>query len=171
MDEIMDFYFELAHFIDIYEELDDKYVIYGYLMENGEYLLKLFNVDPSVNLRKRMEQARSTTLFSATLLPIQYYKNLLGGEESDFEMYAKSIFDPNKKALFVSRDATTKYSKRTKEGYEKIASYIHEIVKNRQGNYMVFLPSHAFLNAVYDAYMNYFCDESQTECILQDDVL
>ena len=36
---------------------------------------------------------------------------------------------------------------------------------------MVFLPSHAFLNAVYEAYMNYFCDERQTECIVQDDYM
>lgn len=114
-----------------------------------------------------MEKGKSSILFSATLLPIQYYKNLLGGEETDYEMYAKSVFDPEKRGLFVSKDATTKYTKRTKEGYERIASYIHEIVKNRQGNYMVFFPSYAFMKKVYEIYDNSFRDELLEECIVQ----
>ncbi|MCD8327441.1 MAG: ATP-dependent DNA helicase, partial [Lachnospiraceae bacterium] len=77
--ELLDFYFELSHFELIYQLLDEKYVIYGENRENGEFWLKLFNVDPSTNLRECMERCRSTILFSATFLPIQYYKELLGG--------------------------------------------------------------------------------------------
>ncbi len=164
---VLNFYFEVSHFLMICDMVDDKYVTYSYFLENGSFALKLFCMDPSTNLKLAMAKGKSSILFSATLLPIQYYKNLLGGEESDFEMYARSVFDPNKKALFVSRDATTKYSKRTKEGYEKIASYIHEIVRNRQGNYMVFFPSYAFMKKVYEVYGELYKDESMEECIVQ----
>lgn len=164
---VLNFYFEVSHFLMVYELVDDKYVIYSYFFENGSFALKLFCMDPSTNLKLSMAKGKSSILFSATFLPIQYYKNLLGGDETDYEMYAKSIFDPNRKALFISRDATTKYTKRTKEGYEKIATYIHEIVKNRQGNYMVFFPSYAFLKKVYEVYEATCMDTSMEECILQ----
>lgn len=124
-------------------------------------------MDPSTNLQGCMEKGKSSILFSATLLPIQYYKNLLGGDESDYEVYAKSVFAPERKALYISRDATTKYKKRTQESYERIAQYIHEIVKNRQGNYMVFFPSYAFMKQVYECYEKKFWDSALEECILQ----
>ncbi len=164
---VLDFYFEISHFLMIYDLVDEKYVMYSYFLENGSFALKLFCMDPSTNLKLSMAKGKSSILFSATLLPIQYYKNLLGGEKEDYEMYAKSVFDPNRKALFVSKDATTKYTKRTKEGYERIAAYIHEIVKNRQGNYMVFFPSYAFMKKVYEIYENSFMDVRMEECIVQ----
>lgn len=164
---VLNFYFEISHFLMIYELVDEKYVMYSYFLENGSFALKLFCMDPSTNLKLSMAKGKSSILFSATLLPIQYYKNLLGGEKEDYEMYAKSVFDPNRKALFVSRDATTKYTKRTKEGYERIAAYIHEIVKNRQGNYMVFFPSYAFMKKVHEIYEESFMDAMMEECIVQ----
>lgn len=164
---VLNFYFEISHFLMIYDLVDEKYVIYSYFLDNGSFAIKLFCMDPSTNLKLCMSKGKSSILFSATLLPIQYYKSLLGGEKEDYEMYAKSIFDPNRKALFISRDATTKYTKRTKEGYERIASYIHEIVKNRQGNYMVFFPSYAFMEKVREIYEKSFIDITMEECIVQ----
>ena len=104
-------------------------MIYGYLRDNGEYILKLFNVDPSVNLKKRMEQAKSTTLFSATLLPIQYYKELLGGEKTDYEVYAHSVFPAENRGVMVARDVTSKYTRRGAKEYERIAEYLHDMLK------------------------------------------
>lgn len=166
-DEVLDFYFKVSHFLLIYDLVDSKYIIYSSFLDSGAFALKLFCMDPSTNLKECMAKGKSSILFSATLLPIQYYKNLLGGEETDYEMYAKSVFDSEKRALFISNDATTKYTKRTKEGYEKIATYIHEIIKNRQGNYMVFFPSYVFMKQVYEVYENEFKDDAMEECIMQ----
>ena len=153
MDNVVDFYFKLVHFIGIYEALDDKYVIYGHMLDNGDYVLKLFNVDPSNNLKERMEQARSSILFSATLLPIQYYKELLGGEKEDYEVYAHSVFPPENRGLFVARDVTSKYTRRGPKEYERIAAYLHEMISAKQGNYMAFFPSYAFMEEVFQVYM------------------
>ena len=170
-DEILEFYFQVTHFLDIYERMDENYVAYSENESDGSFILKLFCMNPKINLAECMARARSCILFSATFLPIQYYKNLLGGTAEDYEAYAKSVFDEDKRALYIGSDVTSKYTRRSELEYRNIAAYIHEIVRNRQGNYMVFLPSHAFLNAVYEAYVNYFWDESQTECILQDDYM
>lgn len=169
--EILEFYFEVAHFLDIYERVDENYVTYSQLQEDGGFILKLFCVNPSLNLRECMMKGRSTILFSATLLPIQYYKELLGAEEGDYEVYAKSVFDPERKALFIGNDVTSKYTRRTEMEYYNIASYIYEIVKNRHGNYMIFFPSHAFLQQVYEVFMHYFYLEDCMECIVQEDYM
>lgn len=168
--EILDFYFEITHFLDIYERIDDKYVMYTQLEGDGKFILKLLCVDPSVNLRECMTRGRSSILFSATLLPIQYYKKLLGGKQEDYEVYAKSVFDPERRALYIGSDVTSKYTRRSEEEYFNIAAYIDEIVKNRHGNYMVFFPSHAFLENVYACYMEHFSDETR-ECIVQEDYM
>lgn len=169
--EILEFYFQVAHFLDIYERVDENYVTYSEMREDGSFILKLFCVNPSLNLLECMMKGRSTILFSATLLPIQYYKKLLGAEEGDYEVYARSVFNPEKKALFIGSDVTSKYSRRTDMEYYNIASYIYEIVKNRHGNYMIFFPSHAFLQQVYQIFTEYFLVEDSMDCILQEDYM
>lgn len=94
-------------------------------------MIRLFCVNPSKNLRECMMRGRSAILFSATLLPIQYYKRLLGAEEGDYEVYAKSVFDSRKKGLFLASDVTSRYTRRSDMEYYKIASYIHKIVSRR----------------------------------------
>ena len=121
-------------------------------------------------MKECMLRGHSTILFSATFLPIQYYKNLLGGDAEDYEVYAKSIFNPARKALFIANDVTSKYTRRSETEYYKIARYIDEIVKNRHGNYMVFCPSYSFLQTIYDIYTEYFADEEK-ECIIQQDYM
>lgn len=167
--EVLEFYFEVSHFLQIYELLDDKYVMYTEFDTEGRFFLKLFNVDPSTNLKECLNRSVSSILFSATLLPIQYYKRLLGGEETDYEVYAKSTFDPERKALFLAEDVTSKYSRRSDAEYYKIASYIHDIVRMRHGNYMVFFPSHSFLQRVHEIYRDYFAAEDQAECLVQEE--
>lgn len=164
---ILDFYFEVSHFLMIYELMDEKYEIYTRFEEDGRFLIKLFNVDPCTNLKNCMNRGVSSILFSATLLPIQYYKQLLGGEETDYEVYAKSTFDPAKKALFVAEDVTSKYSRRTQREFYNIAFYIHQIVEKRHGNYMVFFPSHAFLQSVLEIYEIAFAGRDHAECLVQ----
>lgn len=168
--ELLEFYFKLSHFLLIHELLDSNYQIYSQFTEENYFEIKLFNVNPSRNLRECMMRGRCTVLFSATLLPIQYYKQLLGAEEGDYEVYAKSVFDPGRKGLFIANDVTSKYSRRTDEEYYRIAAYLHEITQMRTGNYMVFFPSHAFLRRVLEIYEQCFADE-QVECLVQDEYM
>ena len=69
----------------------------------------------------------------------------MGGEPEDYEVYARSVFHPDRRALLVASDVTSKYTRRSEDEYGNIARYIEEIVRNRHGNYMVFCPSYAFL--------------------------
>ena len=166
---VLEFYFEISHFLLIYDKLDDKYVIYDEMQNDGSFLLKLFCVDPSGNLEECMMRARSSILFSATFLPIQYYKSLLGGEKDDYEVYAASVFSPKKRGLFIGSDITSKYTRRGPGEYFRAASYIKEITAQKKGNYLIFFPSHAFLRQVYEVYLEAFYEEEREICILQEE--
>ncbi len=167
--DVLEFYFQVSHFLAIYELLDENYVTYSEMQADGSFILKLFCVNPSKNLKECMMRGRSTILFSATLLPIQYYKMLLGADEGDYEVYAKSVFSPEKMGLYVGSDVTSKYTRRSDEEYYRIASYIYEVIRQRHGNYMLFFPSHAFLRQVYDIFMHYFNKDGAAVCILQEE--
>ena len=167
---LLEFFFEISHFLDIYDRLDEHYVIYTECEEDGSFLLKLFNVNPCENLKECMAKGRSSILFSATFLPIQYYKGLLGGEADDYEVYARSVFDSRKRGLFLASDVTSKYTRRSDAEYYRIAQYISDIVTVKKGNYMVFCPSYAFLRTVYDTYAQYFVTQDQ-ECIVQQEYM
>lgn len=165
--DILEFYFAVSHFLEMYEQMDENYVSYTKMEEDGRFLIRLFCVNPALNLRECMNRGKSSILFSATLLPIQYYKRLLGGEPEDYEVYAESVFDRRRCGLFAAGDVTTRYARRNEEEYRRIASYIYETVKNRYGNYMIFFPSYGFLQRVYEVYRTEFQDETQ-ECIVQE---
>lgn len=169
--ELLDFYFQVSHFLEMYELMDENYVVYTQMESDGSFIIKEFCVNPAKNLAACMARARSTVLFSATFLPIQYYKKLLGGTEEDYEVYAHSIFDSGRRGLFIGSDVTSKYTRRSEMEYYNIASYIHAIIRERTGNYLVFCPSHAFLEQVYTAYTEHFQDENKVECILQEDFM
>lgn len=157
--EILDFYFELSHFLLIHENYDRNYVIYTDFNDDNSFFLKLFNVNPANNLRECMQRGRSSILFSATLLPIDYYKKLLGAVEGDYEVYAESVFDPKRRGLLIASDVTSKYTRRNENEYLRIANYIHAVISANKGNYMVFFPSFAFMQQVSDIYIENYGDE------------
>ncbi len=167
VDAVLESYFEIGHFLNMYELVDENYSVYAAYNESGDFFLKLMCVNPGRNLRECMNRARSTVLFSATLLPLKYHKNLLGGVPEDYEVYAKSVFDPAKRGLFIARDVTSKYTRRGAGEYHKIAAYIHEITSAKPGNYMVFMPSYRFIDEVYSVYEAEFEPASGTECLKQ----
>ena len=170
-DEILKFYFDVSGFLTIYDMVDENYVMYGEYAEDGGFLLRLFNIDPSRNLSQCMAMGISSILFSATLLPIQYYKKLLSGTPDDYEIYAKSVFDPWKLGIFIGRDVTSRYSRRNAETYRRVAEYIHSTLLARSGNYLVFFPSYQFLDEVRYIYEEEFLADNDTELLIQGGVM
>ena len=150
---VLDFYFELRNFVNIYDLVDENYVIYDEMQEDGRFMIKLFCVDPSKNLQKCIDKSVSTIFFSATLLPINYYKRLLATKEDNYAIYAQSTFDETQRLLAFGRDVSTKYTRRGPAEYEKIARYIRAAIRSKKGNYMVFFPSYKMMQDVYDVFV------------------
>ena len=166
-EKFLEFYFDLSHFLMIYEEMDDKYRIYVQRRGREDYILRLLCIDPSDKLAKCLEKGTAGILFSATMLPIQYYKRLLGGKPEDFEVYARSSFDPEKLGLFIADDVTSRYKMRGDGQYVKIATAIRNCVSQRHGNYMIFFPSYAFLEQVLTQYARLYPEDEETAFAVQ----
>lgn len=158
-DEFMDFYFAVRSFLSVYDELDKNYVIYTEMQEDGNFKIKLFCVNPATNLERFISQGNSTIFFSATLLPINYYKKLLSVDTDDYAVYAKSPFDISKRLLLIGNDVSTKYTMRGQEMYQKYADYIYRIVRAKSGNYLAFFPSYRFMEDVLACFEKYIADD------------
>ena len=152
-DEMMDFFFKVRHFLNMYDCADDKYVTYAELDKDGDMLLHLYCVDPSENISLRLSQGKASVMFSATFLPVNYFKEMISGDISDYAVYAHSPFDTSNKRVIVGRDVSSRYTRRNINEYTKIADYIRKMVTSRHGRYMIFFPSYSYMQSVYDIYI------------------
>lgn len=150
--EILDFYFQVRSFLYIYDLLDENYVMYTQHDEDGRFRVKLYCVNPAKNLQNCLDKGVSTIFFSATLLPVGYYKKLLSGRTEDYAVYAKTPFLPEQKKVILARDVSSRYTRRGPEEYGRIAEYIHQVAETRQGNYMIFFPSYKMMEDIYAIY-------------------
>ena len=163
--EVQEFWFSLRDFINVCDKLDENYVIFSEFMENGHFRLKLYCVETAANLRECLDKGNSTIFFSATLLPIDYYKHLLG-EEEDYAVYVRSPFGQDQRLLLVGCDVSSRYKRRSRREYERIAGYLAKVIESKKGNYMLFFPSYKMLMNVYEVFLELYGTE-RAECLLQ----
>lgn len=151
--DLSEFYLNLRNFLNIYELLDDHYVVYAEHEQDGRFKLKLYCVDPSKNLQERINKGNATIFFSATLLPVGYYKSLLSTETDNYAVYAKTAFREEQKLLLLGNDVSSKYTRRSAGEFERIASYVKKTTDAKKGNYMVFFPSYKMMEQVCDVFL------------------
>lgn len=161
-DQVLDFYFEVRSFISIYERVDEHYRIYADFLDNGEFMVKLLCVNPIRNIKECLDQGNSTVFFSATMLPIRYYRQLLSNEPEDYAVYVDSPFDRKNRLLLTASDVTSRYTRRNENEYRKILTYIRELAAAKKGNYMIFFPSYSYMEQVYE-----LLEQEDFDCILQ----
>ncbi|NLZ81828.1 MAG: ATP-dependent DNA helicase [Clostridiales bacterium] len=146
--ELLDFYFTIRNFLNIHDLLDDNYKVYTEFTGDGKFSLKLLCVNTGKNIRQCLEKGSSSVFFSATLLPIQYYKPLLGGNEEDYAVYADSPFPVSNRLILIGTDISSKYTRRTDSEFYKYYRYILNLINAKAGNYIVFFPSYRLMNQV-----------------------
>lgn len=149
-EKLLEFYFHILAFLNIYELLDEHYTIYGEFGSSEEFILHLQCMDPSKNLDSYLTKVRCSIFFSATLLPIHYYKEQLAFREDDYAIYAPSPFLSENRLLMIGRGVSTKYSLRTPEMYQKISDYIITFLSGKTGNYLVFFPSYQMMETIFE---------------------
>lgn len=150
---LMNFYFSLSKFLYIMDQLDENYIIYCEHEDDGKFKLKLFCVNTAHNLQQCMDKSRSSILFSATLLPIHYYKSMLSTRADNYAIYVDSPFDTSKRLIMIAKDVSSKYTRRNEAEYRKIAVYIARAAEKKAGNYIVFFPSFQFLHDVHKCFL------------------
>lgn len=151
--EVLDFYFDVRRFVATHDRLDENYMIYSELLNNGHFEIHLFCVNPAKNLQEFLDKGNSTVFFSATLLPIHYYKKLLSTASDDYAIYAESPFDMEKRLLLLGTDVSTKYTRRGEDTYRRYAEYLYQVALTKHGNYIAFFPSYRFMEDVHEEFL------------------
>ncbi|MGM9986430.1 MAG: ATP-dependent DNA helicase [Bacillaceae bacterium] len=143
----LEFYFDVYRFIALSAYYDEHYVT---LIEkySDEVIIKLYCVDPSKVIQDVMKKSQASIVFSATLMPMDYFTNLFGATDEDYIIGLRSPFSTDNRLLMVGDRIATTYTKREQTAKE-LAHYIAQCVQGKKGNYMVFFPSYSYMELVY----------------------
>jgi len=116
----------------------------------GEARLSIQNLIPADFLAGRFAAAQSTLLFSATLSPGEYYRDLLGLPDTTLFRSLPGPFNADQLQVHFTPDISTRKPDRERS-LVPIARLIAGQYRARPGNYLAFFSSFAYLDQVSDA--------------------
>ena len=141
--ELLEFYLEVNRFSKILEFYNDHFICY-YEIHDDDLILHVSCLDASSFLYSSLRRLRGSVLFSATLSPIEYYVDMLGGKKEDAQLILPSPFPVDNLKIIIAPKVSIRYKNRD-ASYQQVADYIKAFVKNKVGNYFIFLPSYEYL--------------------------
>lgn len=146
-EEILQLYFDINEFNGTMQLYDKDYVT-CMKKELKDFRLTLFCVDPSRNLKEYLSKCYSVILFSATMSPIKYYIDMLGGDEKSYRLKLPSPFKKENLKMYVS-PINIRYNYRNRT-LKSVGSTISSFINKKIGNYIIFSPSYAYMELLWD---------------------
>ncbi|MBC1807745.1 ATP-dependent DNA helicase [Listeria sp. FSL L7-0993] len=154
--DVLELYFESLRYLTIAEFYDERYVT-QITSCRGDLDIKQLCLDPAFLLSEKLKLGSSSVLFSATLRPIDYYANVLGGEKDTSRMMFASPFKQKNMHLLVADYISTKYQMR-ETSLEAVVDALYALASGKTGNYLFFFPSFLYLQNVYDLFNEKYPD-------------
>lgn len=149
-ERVLDFYFNLLSFLKIWDLYDEHYVSFIEFKE-GDMYIRLYCVDASYLLNQALGRGRAAIFFSATLTPLKYHMDLLGGNEDDYYIRLSSPFPRENLCLLIRDNISTRYRDRDRS-YLEIIQSIEALINSKKGNYLIFFPSYAYMEKIYELF-------------------
>ncbi len=146
---ILQLYFSLRAFLRVAEQYDTHYVT-QWTVHGSELEIDLLCLDPSAFVERSLNRGRSAVLFSATITPPSYYKAVLGCPNAS-AVALQSPFAPEHLGLYCLGNISTRYRDR-ENSLHPIADALAAMVQAKQGNYLSFFPSYAYLKQVQQVF-------------------
>ncbi|HWL22271.1 MAG TPA: helicase C-terminal domain-containing protein [Ureibacillus sp.] len=147
---LLDTYFEASAFVRISKLYDERYVTYVEA-DSNDVFLKMFCLDPSHLLQQIRKRFRASIYFSATLLPLPYFMDMLGDSKEDYTLAIPSPFAKEQTEIFI-QPISTRYRAR-EHTKQPLIEMLSKLVQERQGNFLVFFPSYQYMKSVYDIFI------------------
>jgi len=144
----------LCRFVVIGELFSSKHrclIEQGKAGQRRQVSVNLKCLDASDDLQSQYRQFRANVLFSATLRPSLFYRDILGLPEETRQLVLASPFSPNNALHIVVPWIDTRYRYR-ETSTPQLIELIAITCSHRTGNYLVFLPSYAYLQKVHAAF-------------------
>ena len=142
--ELTDFYLIVNRFMKLYDLANEAFIFY---ISNHDNHVKIHLLcrDASKFLKSITHRLKATAFFSATLSPIDYYIDTLGGDKHlEPVMMLPSPFPKENLAIFVAPKVSIKYKNRDAT-IEQVCEYINAFISQKVGNYFIYLPSYEYL--------------------------
>ena len=154
--DLLDLYFSVSRFMRVAGQYDECYST-CFEKQGKEFNLKLFCIDPSKHLAKTLERCRASIFFSATMIPFDYFSNLLGIRKSAGLLDLPSPFPKDNFRLLLCNRISTFYKDREAT---KLATgeVIASLVRQKRGNYLLFFPSYEYMMMVHDSFQAEYPD-------------
>ena len=149
-DKLVNLFFEVLHFKNIFEIYTDQYRTLMTGKKTG-FGIKLVCLNPGTMLDRKMSAAKSTILFSATLSPLWYFKSILGGRDEDITLRLPSPF-PRENLLVFNDDCIQTRFRHREKYLESTAQAIYKWSVSHKGNVIVFFPSYKYLLDVLEIF-------------------
>ncbi len=140
----------LKRFETVSEFYDDRFRCFVEL-QGEECIFRLLCLDPSNILDACLSRAHASVLFSATLTPLDYFADILGGGRRAVSISLPSPFKAENCCLVAATGVSTRFEDRDKS-YKKIAALIAATISGRRGNYIVYFPSYRYMEQVKKAF-------------------
>lgn len=148
--DVLELYFESLRYVKIAELYDERYTT-QITRTHSDLEIKQLCLDPAFLLSEKLKLGASSVLFSATLRPIDYYTNVLGGEEDTSRMVFSSPFEQLNMHLLVADNISTKYQMRD-QSLASVVEALAALIAGKKGNYLFFFPSFQYLQNVYELF-------------------
>ncbi|MDX9978035.1 MAG: ATP-dependent DNA helicase [Candidatus Cloacimonadales bacterium] len=142
------YYFQLYFYMDALARYGDNYrtII---LKDNQASNLKLYCLNASQYINQCMANAVAVAIFSATLVPIDYYEDMISFQNiRNTNISLKSPFKKSNCAVAIYTSLTSEYKMRKDQTYQDIADLIIDITCKKAGNYIVYFPSFTYMESV-----------------------
>lgn len=149
-EEISELLFSVRKYIKINEFFDENFRFYATVLD-GDISVKCYCLDPSDLLDSLFLRASSTVYFSATLTPLEYFCDVLGGRNAK-RVSLPSPFDPDRLCVAVADYVNTRFDDR-EQNASAFAKVIAATVSAKAGNYIAYFPSYKCLEDTYKAFV------------------
>lgn len=162
---MLQLFFDVRGWLRVADTFDEHFVL-QVSAHGSEVRASMLCLDPHEFLQSDFAKGRAAVLFSATLSPAGYYKDLCGVPEAR-AVALRSPFPAENLGLWCARQVSTRYRDRA-DSIGEISRLLYEMVNARAGNYLAFFPSYSYLEQVRED----FCTRHpEVETLRQDNAM
>ena len=155
-DALLQLYFDIRAWLRVADTFDNHFVLQISAV-GSEVRAAMLCLDPSDFLAADFAKGRAAVLFSATLAPAGYYKDLCGLPAAR-AVALRSPFDPANMGLWCARQVSTRYKDRA-DSIAKVSDLLAVMAAAQPGHYLAFFPSYSYLQQVWEDFAARYPDQ------------
>ena len=137
-------YFAIHRFLQVSDAFDETYRM---IVDPGNQSVTLFCVDPSKRLAQTLKGLRSAVFFSATLSPLDYFIDVLGGSTESAKGSYASPFRSDQMAVRIA-PLNISFQERDRS-MDSVVEAVRRHLRENPGNNLIYCPSLAYLDQLH----------------------